>query len=403
VLRCKFDPAPMPKILDLLDVWGYPVDGYIDVRVKTPSERAVLEALLDGCKVLIEDLEQVIAKADAENAEARAKADPRWFDSYHTLAELNQWYRNLTLAPNSYTTVQSLGTTTNGNSINVYTLNPNKLTSGPIIFLDAGIHAREWVAPSTLNYIVDRLVTEYDAGNTQIRNILNRARVVFNPLINPDGYAYTWSTDRLWRKNRSRWNASSTCYGTDCNRNFNSHWGQGGSSTSPCSDTYMGPSIASEREVSLTQSFVADLQRNGPVLAYVSYHSYSQLILRPWGWTSANSPNETYLKTLGDAIQANISQVFGRTYRSQKSNALYITTGSSSDWFYDTTVTNANVYQNVKYRVASYTIELRPQENNSAVGFQLPPAEILPTGQENYPALVNFLTRVLAAPVLNTA
>jgi len=371
--------------------------------VKTPSERAVLEALLDGCKVLIEDLEQVIAKSDAENADARAKADPRWWDSYHTLNELSQWYRNLTIAPGSYTTVQQLGTTTNNNPINVYTLNPNKLTSGPIIFLDAGIHAREWVAPSTLNYIVDRLVTEYDAGNTQIRNILNRARVVFNPLINPDGYAYTWSTDRLWRKNRSRWNASSTCYGTDCNRNFNSHWGQGGSSTSPCSDTYMGPSIASEREVSLTQTYVADLQRTGPILAYVSYHSYSQLILRPWGWTSANSPNETYLKTLGDAIQANISQVFGRTYRSQKSNALYITTGSSSDWFYDTTVTNANVYQNVKYRVASYTIELRPQENNSAVGFQLPPAEILPTGQENYPALVNFLTRVLATPVLNTA
>jgi len=165
----------------------------------------------------------------------------------------------------------------------------------------------------------------------------------------------------------------------------------------------MGPSVASEREVSLTQTYIADLQRTGPVLAYMSYHSYSQLVLRPWGWTSANSPNETYLKTLGDAIQTNISQVHGRTYRSQKSNALYITTGSSSDWFYDTTVTNANVYQNVKYRVASYTIELRPQENNSAVGFQLPPAEILPTGQENYPALINFLTRVLATPVLNTA
>jgi hypothetical protein len=135
----------------------------------------------------------------------------------------------------------------------------------------------------------------------------------------------------------------------------------------------------------------------------MSYHSYSQLVLRPWGWTNAASPNETYLKTLGDAIQANISQVFGRTYRSQTSYALYITTGTSSDWFYDTSVTNANVYQNVRYRVASYTIELRPQENNSAVGFQLPAAEILPTGQENYPALLNWMTRVVGTPVLNTA
>jgi len=200
VLRCKFDPAPMPKILDFLDVWGVLADGDIDIRVKTPNERAMLEALLDGCKVLIEDLEQVVAKADAENVEARAKVDPRWWESYHNLAELNQYYRDLVNAPNSYVTVRTLGTTTNGNNINVYTMNPNRLTSGPIIYVDAGIHAREWIAPATLNYIVDRLITEYNAGNTNVRNLLNRARLVFNPLINPDGYAYTWTNDRLWRK-----------------------------------------------------------------------------------------------------------------------------------------------------------------------------------------------------------
>jgi len=279
-------------------------------------------------------------------------------------------------------------------------MNAGRLNNGPIIFLDAGIHAREWISPATLNYIVDNLITQYNAGNTTVRNLLNRCRIVFNPIINPDGYAYTWTNDRLWRKNRSRYN--SNCLGTDCNRNFNSHWGQGGSSTDPCSETYMGPSVASEREVSTTQNFVFGLQQTGPILAYVSYHSYSQLILRPWGWTNANSPNETYLAQLGATMSTQIQAFYNRVYTSQKSNQLYITTGSSSDWFYDDTVTNGNRYNNVNYRVASYTIELRPQENNRVVGFQLPPAEIIPTGIENYTPLLNFLNSVLNSPVIKT-
>jgi murein tripeptide amidase MpaA len=403
VLKCKFDAAPMQQILDHLDVWGVLPEGEIDIRVKTPEERAMVESLLEGCKVLIEDLEPVIQKSDEENAAARAQAGnapDRWFESYHTYAELNQYYRDL-VNTYSWITVQTLGQTANGNNIQVYTMNPNRLTSGPIIFLDAGIHAREWIAPATLNYVVDNLITQYNSNNANVRNLMNRARIVFNPLINIDGYLYTWSTDRMWRKNRSRYNGS-TCYGTDCNRNFNSHWGQGGSSTNPCSDTYMGPSIASEREVSLTQDYIFGLQSSGQIYAYMSYHSYSQLILRPWGWTSANSPNETYLAQLGNTMQTQIQAIHGRTYRSQKSNALYVTTGTSDDWYYDDGVTNGNKNGTVTYRVASYTIELRPQENNSAVGFQLPPAEIIPTGNENYTPLINFFNSVLTSPVIKT-
>jgi len=192
-----------------------------------------------------------------------------------------------------------------------------------------------------------------------------------------------------------------TCFGIDNNRNFASMWGQGGSSTNPCSDTYMGPSAGSEAETRAISNYVATLQQSGPVYAYVSYHSYSQLILRPWGYTSANSPNETYLSQLGATWSTNIRAVSGRTYTSQKSNSLYITTGSSSDYMYDNTVTNANRYNGVNYRVASYTIELRPQDGSS-IGFQLPPAEIIPTGQENYPALKNFLQSVLNSPVIKT-
>jgi len=399
VLKCKFDAAAMPKISDSLDVWGVLADETIDVRVKTPAERALLESLLDECTVTIQDLESVVQASHAENLAARAKA-AAWFDAYHTLAEITQWYRNLT-SQYAWITGVNIGTTAGGNTLTCYVLNPSRSTNAPIIFLDAGIHAREWIAPATLNFITEGLINEYMAGNTQVRNIMDRSRIVILPIVNPDGYAFTWNGDRMWRKNRNRYSGT-TCYGIDNNRNFASFWGQGGSSTNPCSETYMGPSSNSEAETRAIVNYASSLQTSGPIYAYVSYHSYSQLILRPWGYTSANSPNETYLSQLGATWSANIRSVSGRTYTSQKSNSLYITTGSSSDYMYDNTVTNANRFNGINYRVASYTIELRPQDG-SAVGFQLPPAEIIPTGQENYPALKNFLQSVLNSPVIKTA
>jgi hypothetical protein len=73
------------------------------------------------------------------------------------------------------------------------------------------------------------------------------------PFVNPDGYEYTWSNTRLWRKNREP-NAGSTCIGTDVNRNYNEHWGEGGGSTNPCSDTFQGPTAFSSPEVGVKPS-----------------------------------------------------------------------------------------------------------------------------------------------------
>ena len=86
------------------------------------------------------------------------------------------------------------------------------------------------------------------------------------------------------------------------------------------------------------------------------------------GWTSANSPDEEQLKALGDEMSADIFAVDGKTYTSQKSIQLYLTTGTASDWFYSD---NANV--NNEYRAAGYTIELR---DTGEYGFELPPDQV---------------------------
>eukprot|EP00456_Euglypha_rotunda_P022015 TRINITY_DN1871_c0_g1_i9.p1 TRINITY_DN1871_c0_g1~~TRINITY_DN1871_c0_g1_i9.p1 ORF type:complete len:156 (+),score=6.97 TRINITY_DN1871_c0_g1_i9:188-655(+) len=144
----------------------------------------------------------------------------------------------------------------------------------------------------------------------------------------------------------------------------------------------MGPSVASELETKVTQSYFKSI---GPVLYGIDWHSYSQLVLRPYGWTSNNSPDENVLAQQGSNYAAIVRTYYGRTYTSQKSIDLYVTTGTASDWFYgdDATSTNSN------RRAAGYTVELRPTGSNP--GFQLPPSEITPCAIENYNAIVPML------------
>ena len=165
------------------------------------------------------------------------------------------------------------------------------------------------------------------------------------------GYKYTWTNDRLWRKNRNT-NGGAACAGVDVNRNYNSHWGEGGSSTSPCSDTYMGPSANSELEAQTTIRYFTE---SAPNYLAIDFHSYSQLVLRPYGWTRADSPDEDLLAEIGDGIRDAIEAVYGTQYTSQKSIDLYVTTGTTSDWFYDDEATAVNQ----GFRAAGYTIELR--------------------------------------------
>jgi murein tripeptide amidase MpaA len=276
-------------------------------------------------------------------------------------------------------------------------------TSGanrPIIWIQGGIHAREWISPALVNWFAENFIVEYKAGNSVTKNILDNYNVYIVPVFNPDGYVYT-QTDRNWRKNRNPAPSGSTCIGVDLNRNYNTSWGQGGSSTNPCSDTYMGTAAGNQREVAGEATYLKKIQGSYPIYAAIDYHSYSQLVLRPWGCNSSNSPNETVLKGFGDKISSDIRSVHGRVYTSQKSYDLYVTTGTASDYWYDNDITNGNVRGTTTYRVASFTIELRPA-SGSSVGFLLPPAEIIPTSQENWLAAKNFFTSVLTAPVIKT-
>jgi carboxypeptidase A2 len=99
------------------------------------------------------------------------------------------------------------------------------------------------------------------------------------PVANPDGYVYT-QTERLWRKSRNV-NAASSCRGVDLNRNYDQMWRNAGTSTNTCSDTYGGPTAASEPETQAIQN--ALVERGSNLIVSIHFHTYGHLWLMPWG------------------------------------------------------------------------------------------------------------------------
>jgi len=115
-------------------------------------------------------------------------------------------------------------------------------------------------------------------------------------------------------------------------------------------------------------------------LAGIDFHCYSQLVLRPYGWSTAKTPDETALKIIGDGVSYEIQRNSGLKYTSQRAIDLYPATGGASDWFY------------MEGIWASYTIELR---DTGKYGFILPASQIIPTGEEIFAAMRYFGITVL--------
>jgi len=146
------------------------------------------------------------------------------------------------------------------------------------IWLDATIHAREWLATATHLKIMKHLIDDYT--NPIVADLLARYDFWLNPVANPDGYQFTNTNDRLWRKNRKP-NPGSTCIGTDLNRNYNQMWGNAGAATTPCSETFRGASAASEPETQAVQAYI--LARASTLMLTIHFHTYGHLWLQPWG------------------------------------------------------------------------------------------------------------------------
>lgn len=222
----------------------------------------------------------------------------------------------------------------------------------PRFMLLAAHHARELTTAEAALRFAEELVAGYD-HDPEATWLLDFHEIHVLPIANPDGRKLA-ELGLWWRKNTSRTNGCTSYprYGTDLNRNAGFNWGGIGSSDEPCSEVFRGPHAFSEPENQALRDYLRALfppQREpdattpAPDTAsglVISLHSYSELVLYPWGWTTNPAPNATALATLGAKFG------FFNRYRVQPSIELYPTTGSLDDWAYG------------ELGVAAYTFEL---------------------------------------------
>jgi hypothetical protein len=237
--------------------------------------------------------------------------------------------------------------------------------SRPAVLFQSMQHAREWISPETNYRLLKYMLEQHASGNQEIRELLRTREVWFVLVINPDGYQYTFTNERLWRKNLRDNNGDGQIGpgdGVDLNRNWpGEKWGYDNEGSSPdrFSETYRGTGPASEPE---TKALV-DLQNRIDFKFMIDYHSVVPVILYPIGFQiDTESFDRPIYEALAGTGQPGNQAVEGYP-AGEGASALYITNGDVTDYAY------------TEQGVLAYTVELG--EGEEGAGFEFPDNEAL--------------------------
>ncbi|KAL7739653.1 hypothetical protein ACLKA6_018861 [Drosophila palustris] len=344
-------PHKVPDLLELL--------GKAEIKYELQSK--------DFQKTMDEVDEKVAIKG-------RAGGDYNWLQ-YYELEDTYNWMESLAKKYPHVVTLIEGGKTYEGRHILGVKISKS-LSEKPGIFLEAGIHAREWIAPAAATFIINQLLTSNEAS---VKALAENYNWYVIPHANPDGFVYTHTKDRMWRKTRTPYKS---CFGADPNRNWGFHWNEVGASNSACSDTYAGPSAFSEIETQSLSEYISSLK--GKIQLYISLHAYSQYLLYPYGHTKSLPDNVKDFEQVFKASIAAVSKRYNTKFTGGNIyDAIYPAAGASVDWAYGT--------QDVRM---AFCYELRPSSNAYVTGFKLPAAQIIPASEELLDSIVAMVGEV---------
>nr|DBA31406.1 TPA: hypothetical protein GDO54_007262 [Pyxicephalus adspersus] len=337
-----------------IDFWRSPARHNIPVDMRVPfpvlqNVKVFLESNNIEYSIMIEDVQELLDREQKEIKESKSRerrSNSFSYSTYHTLDEIYNWIDSLVLEYPKLVSKINIALSSEGRPIHAlkFSTGGNK----PAIWIDTGIHSREWITQATGIWTAKKIASTYGV-DPSLTSVLDNLDIFLQIVTNPDGYAYTHSKNRMWRKTRSI-NAGSSCVGVDPNRNWNAGFGGPGSSRNPCDETYHGPYPHSEPEVNGIVDFIL-----------------------------AHGNNE-----LAKEATAALSSLHGTQYRYGSTIAtIYQADGTTTDWAYD---------NGIKY---SYTFELR---DTGKYGFLLPAEQILPTAEETWLALMTIMEHVRDHP-----
>ncbi|KAL2301147.1 hypothetical protein Nmel_011707 [Mimus melanotis] len=363
----------------------------VDFRVEAEKSFDVEDLLKESgmeYQVLIDNLQ---AAMDAQ-FDSKVRTTSHSYEKYNNWDTIAAWTADIAAQNPDLVSRSVIGETYEGRSM--YLLKIGKSGQDKkAIFIDCGFHAREWISPAFCQWFVKEVsklndeklfllfskqAVETYGKDTVMTNLLDKLDFYVLPVVNIDGYIYTWTNDRMWRKTRSK-NAGSICYGTDPNRNFNAGWCTLGASKSPCASTYCGSAPESEKETKALADFIRE--HLSTIKAYLTIHSYSQLLLFPYSYTYDLPSNYQELNSIASAASKQLASLYNTKYTyGPGAETIYPAAGGSDDWAYN---------QGIKY---SFTFELR---DTGRYGFLLPESQIKPTCEETLLAVKYIANYVL--------
>ncbi|XP_015283640.1 PREDICTED: mast cell carboxypeptidase A-like [Gekko japonicus] len=351
------------------------VDFYVSA-----DQSNIVQSLMEKNKiqyeVLFPNLKEVIEKQVSKETNSTSRHSYTKYNEWH---KISAWTARIAKKNPKLVSRIQIGNTFEKRPM--YLLKVGKESGrGKAIFMDCGIHAREWISPAFCQWFLKEAIQTYGMDQN-MTNILDNMNFYILPVFNIDGYIWSWTQNRLWRKSRSK-TSNSDCVGVDLNRNFGIAWGTVDSSKNPCKETYCGSSAESEPETKAVTTFIRN--HLSSIKAYLTVHSYSQMLLFPYGYTYNETPDHDELNEVAKEAVKAISSLYGEEYKYGSSAiTIYPSSGCSEDWVYS---------QGIKY---SFAFELR---DKGKYGFLLPESQIKPTCQEIVQAV-----KVIANYVLNQA
>lgn len=397
-----------------LDIWAF-TDEFVDIRLHVdvigPLLKLLPPSLQSSHSTLIPDLPAAVYESLSSvegsgvvdsNTESWTisphlqPGDNLFFQDYQPLAVIGRWMRLLEAMFPSYVEYINIGHSFEGREIPALRVGLSSMRSQnehrKTLVVTGGLHAREWISTTTVNYLAWSFITSY--GKEQvITKLLEEFDIVFIPAVNPDGIEYTWKVDRLWRKSRQDTNFR-FCRGMDLDHAFGYEWDASHIQSDPCSESYGGE----EPFQAIEAQQLADWARNQTLhnvkfVGLIDLHSYSQQVLYPYTYScTATPPNLENLEELGAGLAKAIRLSNGEAYsvasacegavaaeeaeRGGLGLRLESGGGSAIDWFYHEMGAHF-----------SYQIKLR---DTGSYGFLLPKEHIIPTGEEMLNALKYF-------------
>jgi murein tripeptide amidase MpaA len=377
--------APIDDLIEKLELqtWEYSRQpgSFADIVV-SPEKIELFEQQTAGLGAVTmhEDLgASIVAESAVDELYAfndvSAMANATWFNNYHAYADHLTFLNELqSQFPSNAKVITSDSSLQNRPITGIHLYGSSGGGSRPGIIFHGTVHAREWITTMTVEYFAWTILSGL-ASSTEIRGFLDKYDFYLFPVVNPDGFVYSQTNDRMWRKNRQSVSGNS-CLGTDINRNWNYQWSvTGGASTSACAQDYKGPSAASAPETKALASFAQGIKNSQGLKLYIDWHSYSQLFMTPYGYSCTARPsNNAELQTLATGAASALRAVHGTAFEAGPiCSTIYKVTGGGVDYT-----------QDVIQSDYVFTAELR---DTGRYGFVLPAAQIVPVGQESWAAV----------------